>query len=141
MNEAVISLFESCHGDTSTIKDLTKTIGRVLQQEGQCFIVVDAVDECLRQNKERKHFFDALNDIKSMATKLRIFFSSRSEPDIDSASQKLGAVKISMDHAEINKDIRLHVRSQLAQDESLMKWNARIKQQIEDKLTERANGM
>jgi hypothetical protein len=105
------------------------------------FVVIDAMDECFRQNDERDRFFVALTEIKSRANNVRVFISSRAEPDIESALNSLGAKEICMDQLEVDKDIRLHARSRLAEDKSLKKWNTRIKQEIEDKLVMKANGM
>jgi|ERR1700733_14989994 hypothetical protein len=99
------------------------------------------MDECFRQNDERDRFFVALTEIKSRANNVRVFISSRAELDIESALNSLGAKEICMDQLDVDKDIRLHVRSRLAEDKSLKKWNTRIKQEIEDKLVMKANGM
>jgi hypothetical protein len=74
------------------------------------------MDECFRQNDERDHFFVALTEIKSRAHNVRIFISSRAEPDIESALKDLGATEICMEQLDVDKDIRLHVQSRLAED-------------------------
>src|SRR5436305_14032580 len=122
-------------------KDITIAIECMLRDCPRSFIVIDAMDECFRQNDARDHFFVALTEIKSRANNVRIFISSRAEPDIESALKDLGAIEICMEKVDVDNDIRLHVRSRLAEDKSLKKWNARIKQQIEDKLAMKANGM
>ncbi|EMR61265.1 putative ankyrin repeat protein [Eutypa lata UCREL1] len=70
-----------------------------------------------------------------------VLINSRKEKDITDAMRNLGAMALRISGLGIADDINLHIRESLAKDTRLRKFPQEIKENIENVLTQRANGM
>ena len=141
------SLYQSAQAGARqlTIDELLVTLHRMLQHFDDSFIVMDALDEC-SDREERDKLFDALAEVESWdQIRLHVLVTSRPETDIKSAMEDGNAFRqaISIDSQLVQDDIRSYVRNRLQQDTRLKRWryNAQVQEEIENVLTEKANGM
>jgi hypothetical protein len=140
----VVKLHAECNDASPTLERLIETLVSLLSQESTVYIIVDALDECKEKEdeEERRAVLDALRDIKSSATgPVNIFVASRPEIDITREMSDLCDIDLNVQAALVDEDIRYHVRSCLSKDTRLKRWPPNVKQEIEDKLTNDANGM
>lgn len=137
-------LYEDCKGAAPSLPQLTGILTQLFSQDSPTFIVVDALDECKQEDgeEERSVVLEALREIKTSATgPLNIFIASRPEADITREMEDLCDISFDVQAALVDEDIRCHVRSCLETDVRLKKWPESVKKEIEDKLTNDANGM
>lgn len=141
LHKSVIALYERCQGGSCDLGDLRQTIGCILRDLPKSFVVIDALDECLCDDEERDQTISCIEYFRSTSKNTRIFVSSRAEVDIASALEDIGALAVSMPDSEVDKDIRAYVRSRLFKYKNLKKWNQRVKDETEDKVTLKSKGM
>jgi hypothetical protein len=123
------------------LEQLVQTLVSILKDD---FIVIDAVDECKEEADERERtlFFDALRELNaSVPEKLKVFITSRLEPDIRIALSDLDAITLNTEQEKVDQDIRAHIRGCLIKDKRLSKWSQKVREEIEANLMEKANGM
>ena len=115
----------------------------MLELSGQTFIIADALDECPSNSTERAELCALLTEFSRWALpNLHILVTSRKEPDINEALSTLVTFPpICIQSKQVAADIRLHVRTELANDPKLKKWSLQIKEEIENTLVEGADGM
>lgn len=106
---------------------------------------MDALDECSNR-EERDKLFEALAEIEGWdQIRLHLLVTSRPETDIKSAMEDGTTFRqaIPIDSQLVQDDIRSYVRNRLQQDTRLKRWrnNAQVQEEIENVLTEKANGM
>ena len=106
------------------------------------YIVVDALDECPDNGKERKYLCQILAELhKWQAQNLHILVTSRKEPDIATAlSAIMTSDPISITE-EVESDIQQYVSTQLATDADLMGNPPEVNNEINRVLLEKAKGM
>ena len=142
--EALELLYSSCGDGTRqpTLETLLTTFRQMAQNFGAVFVILDALDEC----NERP---ELLLDIKKIVgwglPQLHVLVTSRREKDIEEAMQDLSCdlPKICIQSEVVNHDIRKYVRERLQNDLTLKRWrkNTKIKEEIENELMNKANGM
>lgn len=140
----IVKLHAECKGATPSTEQLIDTLTCLLSQDSATFIIIDALDECKEEEdeEERSAVLSALREIKSSASgPFNIFVASRPEIDITREMSDICNIDLDVQSALVDEDIRCHVRSCLAKDAKLKRWPPDIKKEIEDKLTNDANGM
>lgn len=114
------------------------TLQHILRSFRQTFIVLDALDEC----NEREELLGLIRNLTSWKVeKLHVLATSRRERDIEESLLPLINDQICIQSALVNADIRTHVREQLRSDPKLQKWHPDIQMEIEQTLTDGAQGM
>ena len=130
----------------------------VIQQFGRIFFVLDALDECpLDQRKDLCKFILSIVDTSSSPTInststptstkqgiVKLFVTSRKEPDIERAFQQKSIPTIEIEAAKVDSDIKVYVKAQIElrlQDGSLELKNMELKNRILSVLTTKAGGM
>jgi len=141
MHKSMRPLYEGCSGGSCDLDEVRVAIGGVLRELPQSFIVIDALDECLREGKEREQTISCIEYFRGTSTRTRLFMSSRVEIDIKAALDDVGVLAVGMPDAEVDKDIRVYVRSRLSEDRGLKMWNQRIQDDIEQTVTSKSKGM
>jgi hypothetical protein len=121
--------------------DLKATIKSVLELARHFFIIVDALDEC--PYEERLQFFTILKEFLSWRLcNLHILVTSRQESGIMEALAPLVTLlPICIQTYQVDADISLYVKAQLANDLRLKQWSPQVKEEIETALVKGANGM
>lgn len=130
-------------------------------QFNSMFLVLDALDECtLDQRAELCSFFSDIiesridgasrtsnsssSDLSTSRGIVKLFVTSRKEPDIERVFQQKSFPKIEIEAAKVNRDIAVYTEAQIEsrlKDGRLSLKNMRLKNMILDALTTKAGGM
>jgi hypothetical protein len=122
----------------SDIPSLKRILTSILIAKGEVYIVVDALDECI----EREELLLVLSEMADMKPQnLHILVTSRQERDILEGLETVVTGAISLEGSKIDKDIAVHVHSQVVQHPKLKKWPDSVKSDIEETLVAKAQGM
>lgn len=110
---------------------------------GQIYIIVDALDECPNYGKERISLLHILEALKSpQVPQLHLLATSRKETDIEAALLRFVTTPpLSIQNAEVDDDIRIHVKAQLENDPTMSKWPISVQEEVEQELIAKAGGM
>lgn len=125
------------------LKDLKDTLGCLLKEFNDVFIVVDALDECPEKNEEREELLSTVEELHSWSRReLHLLVTSRRLPDIEAVLDPiLTTPAISIQNEQIDVDIQLHIKCELAAISKKRKWSDDLKTEVEDALVKGANGM
>jgi len=126
----------------ATMLELKKMLLLMVRDLEDVFIIIDALDECPKDN-ERRELLKLIRDIKSWSLpNLHLLGTSRQELDIkDELTPLLTSLAIPIQGFEVESDIKLYIASELATDSKLRKWSSDVKVEIENTLAAGANGM
>ena len=134
-------LYSSCESGSKQPESqfLIATLHTMMDEVGDLKIVLDALDECSTRN-------ELLSWLASATPKaLHILLTSRKEEDIESSLTKWipTTAVVPIQQKAVDQDIRAVVHSRLAEDGELQRWQSMpdVCEEIEKKLTEKANGM
>ena len=119
---------------------LLSNLQGMCQRFDNVYIILDALDECPRGEKQSE-LMDVLVEIrKSLNRGFHLLVTSRDEPDIREALGTAPHEEIRMKNAGVDKDIAAYVSSKLDNDRTLRKWSA-YHEKIREALTEGACGV
>ena len=126
-----------------TVNDLKMALSDAIRCFGNVFIVADALDECPESNDEREDLLKVVNDLHSWCLEhLHFLSTSRRKADIEQSLESIVTLpSISIRGAQINGDIKLHVRSELKVISRSKNWPSDLIAEVEDVLVHKANGM
>jgi hypothetical protein len=145
---ALDALYSSC-GDgrrQPSLEELLEALQQAILELPQCFIILDALDECTGTGTKQE---ELLHVLQSMAgwkfEQLHILVTSRREKEIQDALESFIEDRniIYLESKVVDKDISAYVRQRLCDDKKLRKWyrDAKMGQEIEATLMEGAHGM
>jgi hypothetical protein len=140
--EEVQKLYDS-YGKTQPPSDVLKSAFRsIIKVSGKTFLIIDALDECPANDGIREQLCNILVEIcKWSIPDLHILATSRKEADIEETLAKIGTLTVvPIQNLEVDADIRLYVKSQIANDDQLRRRAERIPD-IETTLVEKSHGM
>ncbi|TFY57634.1 hypothetical protein EVG20_g8467 [Dentipellis fragilis] len=119
---------------------LHDALGDILKQLGSPYIILDALDECLQE--DRHDFLFSFLDEMVLGKEYPVHFlaTSRNEVDIkDSLNLKVShAMDLDM---LVHHDIEEYLSAVLQTDNSFQKYDAGLKKEIRDTLLDKADGM
>jgi hypothetical protein len=122
----------------SDIPALKRLLRSILIAQGDVYIVADALDECI----EREELLLVLSEMADMKSRtLHILATSWQERDILEGLENLVTETISVEGSKIDKDIAVHVHSQVVRHPKLKRWPDSVKSNIEETLVAKAQGM
>ena len=117
----------------------------ITQQLGHVFFVVDALDECtLEERKNLCEFFLSIINTGTSQGTVKLFVTSRQEPDIEQAFRQKAIPIIKIEAAKVDKDIEIYVKAQVKlrlDNGSLHIRNIVLADKIVSALTTKAGGM
>ena len=117
--------------------DMFSALVSVLQGRPKVYIILDALDECMEQDRLLK----CICTMESTCKNVSIFVSSRREYNIIEALVDHVTYDIDMKTAAVDADIELFVQNILSTDRALGKWSSDIRAEIKDELCRRSGGM
>ena len=120
-----------------SFEDIVSALVSVLQGRRKVYILLDALDECLEQDRLLK----CICTIESTCKNVSVFVSSRREYNITEALVDRVTYDIDMKTAAVDADIELFVQNFLSTDKALGKWPSGIRAEIKDELCRRSGGM
>ena len=128
-------------------QDLQDIFLATVQQFNCVFLVLDALDECIKEQRTDLFGFFARTVGTSIGTDhglVKLFVASRKELDIERAFMQMSFPKIEVEAKKVGSDIELYVQAQIEhrlQDGSLTLNNIMLKDKIWTALTTNAGGM
>ncbi|KAI1870317.1 uncharacterized protein JN550_005245 [Neoarthrinium moseri] len=141
--EELGSLYSFCNGGSQQPREnqLQATLVKMIQQSGEVWIILDALDECT----SREELLRWLRGIRTEQVNFHILATSRPERDITSAIEQFSSdeEQIAIQNDLITADIRSYVHKHIREHEDFQLWKTRpdIQEEIESNLVERADGM
>ena len=117
---------------------LLRALRPMLEPLGQCYIVLDALDEA----QHRDEVLGLVREILSWKLpNVHLLITSRRELDIDTVLSALVGCEICMRNVSIDADISAFVHDNLEHDRRLKQWPPSVKTEIESTLRDGAAGM
>src|SRR6202035_2231922 len=133
----VHELYKQCKGSQPSMESLFEILLSLLTSSHQTYLIMDALDE----SSEREDLLDVITRIIQMPlAHVNLLVTSRKERDITDALYNI-VDAIGLEGHQIDADICLHVQNCLKRDKRLCKWPPSIKDEIQNVLTQQANGM
>ena len=143
-SEALESLFSSSINGSRqpTSASLLTALRKMIQEIGEVFIILDALDEC----NERWRLLGIIEEMAGWGSgKSHVLVTSRREKDIEEVFEPMlnDEQMICCQSALINSDIRVYVRERLRTDPGLKRWrnHPKMQEEIETTLLSKADGM
>jgi hypothetical protein len=139
--DALRKLRESYRKDEPPLEALILVFRSVVQVSAQFYLILDAIDECPASSGMRDQLYEILVDVgKWSIPKLQIIATSRPAVDIEKILSKLTKLSVvPIQNSAVDEDIRLYVKSRMANDNKLRSWTQKI-EDIETSLVSRSNG-
>lgn len=135
--QAIRQLYASYGSVTPPRYALMDCLGKIAQEFQDVYIVLDALDECPRD--QRHTMLQVLVELNSWSKSgIHILATSRDEVDIRETMGDLADDKISMRNDEVEKDMALFISQRLASWKRLKKWE-RHHERIRNTLIQRAD--
>ncbi|KAL8881935.1 MAG: hypothetical protein Q9198_000968 [Flavoplaca austrocitrina] len=137
-------LYSFCSKGSSQpdLKALCVVLGEIIQDVGDSFIIIDALDEC----GERQRLFEVINDIRQHEhRKPHVLVTSRSLPDIEEWLEPLvlSVDRVRVGGVSVDSDILAYINERLQNDQGLKRWKKlpEVQEEIRTTLKEKAGGM
>jgi hypothetical protein len=139
--DALRQLRESYRKDEPPLEALMLVFRSVVQASVQFYLILDAIDECPASSGMRDQLCEILVEVgKWPIPKLQIIATSRPAVDIEKILSKLTKLSVvPIQSSAVDEDIRLYVKSRMANDNKLRFWTQKI-EDIETSLVSRSNG-
>ncbi|KAH0556306.1 hypothetical protein GP486_005768 [Trichoglossum hirsutum] len=142
------SLFSSCNDGRRqpTRELLCKSLLDMIEQTGEVWIVLDALDECTtRRGLPTEGLLSWIRGLLDTEKRnVRLLVTSRLEHDIESEVGELAHNNIVPIHSDlITDDIRAYIGKRVREGKGFMRWQTRpsIQREIESGVMEKTNGM
>ncbi len=124
------------------IDNLKMTLRSILEESGETFLIIDALDECIDEDGSRKQILTLLEELSMWALpNVHILVTSRKEPDIEHSLTSLKTLRSVCPQTQQQNDIEIYVNSILTTDSNLKKCSAEVKEEIKETLVNNADGM
>jgi len=116
----------------------------MMQQAGETWFVLDALDECPDKDQQRRHLLEWIQEIAESGD-IHLLVTSRPEPDIKSAIEEWASPDniIALQSNLVQGDISSYIKWEVKNGKRLERWcdQKNVQQEIQDTLTQKANGM
>ena len=133
------ALYDKCKETQESSEDeLLEVLIEELKDIETTYLFIDALDEC--PEAERALFFNSFFT-SSLPAVLSVLITSRKEPDIESALKDKVSHNITIQNADIDADVRIHVNNAISKDPAFSKWKPTIRQEMLDAIVSGSNGM
>jgi len=129
---------QSHHSPLSSISTLLKILKGCLDYPGQKYLMIEALDEC----DEQEDLLEVLKDLANVKNgNLHIFVTARPTTDIMDELRPIATQCVSLGDSKTDQDIARYVHYQVFSHPKLKGWPQEVKEEIERKLGEKAQGM
>jgi hypothetical protein len=142
--------FFSSHKDgfeQPTCEALCNVLLQMIEQVKEVWIVLDALDECrTRKGPPTEGLLSWIRDLRSSEQRnVHLLVTSRPEQDIESGIMAFASNDdiVPIQSSLIIDDIRAYVHTRVREDNGLKRWRSqpKVQNEIESRLTEKADGM
>ncbi|EON65785.1 hypothetical protein W97_05024 [Coniosporium apollinis CBS 100218] len=145
ISQSVKALYEHFQNAEPPTDRIEETLRSVIQEAGDLYIIMDALDECIQEpgRREIEEVLRWLEELSgSMDCRARVLITSRKEREIEEVLlSTLQAPAICVESAQIEEDIRRYVTSELDRDRRFRRLNESPKEEIKITLADKADGM
>ena len=147
LDENISRDFQRNYPREPTESALQELLTRMIFKARRCFLVIDALDECLNRSKhgrppQRELILKFVETLASgWNSKPPFITKSRHETDIQVTMSLLGACEIIFKAAETNSDIRRFVETPVEGDSKLSVLDQRLKEEIKSTVSRKAGGV
>ena len=129
------------------LENLEEILQASTQDFRSIYLVIDALDECPRENGERDKLLKCLERVHKWAlTNFHVLCTSRPEPDIEAELVPLfsgpatSIIDLQKRREEVNRDIGTYIDQKIASSE-FRYWPLKTKNDVKAALTDKADGM
>jgi hypothetical protein len=138
ITEPVSRLYEqhSTRRTRPSLEEICNTLQIVLKNFSSVHIIIDALDECSDQDGTRRRLLAKLRDLRQEAD-LRLMFTSRFIPDIESEFRSVPMLEVRASDADVTR----FVRGQMDRLPKCVRRDHKLQGFVEDKIVEAADGM
>ena len=132
----IYAIYDS--GLAPTITQLLSAVEQVLEAFDAVYLCLDAIDE----SQARQELLDVLRDLITdpRFEKVQLLTTSREYGDIKRVMATFSR-PISMNHPEVEQDIRQYVKTTLANTREVRYWSPKLIEEAKAKISEGAKGM
>jgi ankyrin repeat domain-containing protein 50 len=136
-------LYENYYPGQPPLDALRIALRLILEQQGDKYIVIDALDECPSREGNRDQLCALLGEISNWDLPLlHILTTSRREPGIEEAFAQIPNIShVAIQNARVDADILQYVEAQLVTIPRLARLKPQLKEQIKESLVDGARGM
>ncbi|PHH83481.1 hypothetical protein CDD82_440 [Ophiocordyceps australis] len=131
-------------GERPDRETLSKALVSTMCGFSAVFVVIDALDECPTQGREREKLLGSLDEILNQRSdNLHLFYTSRPEEDIKrwlNETPSLDTIDLTADATGLDNDIERYIDSTLT-GKNFSSWSEDIKTLAKKRLIEKADGM
>ncbi|CUS12931.1 unnamed protein product, partial [Tuber aestivum] len=140
---AVVDLYNSTKaiGKSADTRALKNLLSQIMYGFKKTFIILDALDEFPKGTRDNLLSWISELTVDHKAGSLSMLVTSRPEADIAASLEPLTAFSISLQSKTIDPDIRTYVQKSLAGKGGFKRFTEEIKDEIEDTLVTRSQGM
>ncbi|TFY70482.1 hypothetical protein EVG20_g2514 [Dentipellis fragilis] len=121
--------------------DLQIALGDVLKHFGSIYIVLDALDECHRDDRDICLLPFVENMMLDNQDSVHFLATSRNEADIRECLETKSTYVVNLGDTLIHKDIEAYLSAVLQKQRPFVKYHNSIKEEIKYVLVKKANGM
>ncbi len=136
-------LEEIANNPLSGTAELQNLLQKVISSSRMSYVIIDGLDEC--EKHERNLVFDILRSVNlSERPKVKLFLASRESVAEEINNRFPSLLHASMNVAEAQSDIAIYIRENLEErvkNRELVVGNKKLLQEIQDALTDGAQGM
>ena len=138
--DVLLKLHAACQGGSqqASTPDLMKALKSIIGSFHHVYFVVDALDECSDQD-ELLAIFTEIADWKLHNS--HVLATSRHERYIEERLTQIVSSHTNLGSDLVDEDIRCYLRTTLVKDVRFRIWTIAERQETEDTMMERANGM
>ncbi|GIZ38637.1 hypothetical protein CKM354_000204900 [Cercospora kikuchii] len=133
--------YERPDRSTPSTRELEVILLSTLGSYRTVYLMIDGLDECPENNDNQRWVLDFLARLLHRASNIHILVASRDESSIRTSMQASNATQLHVDTHAVDADIRKYVSAEILRDPKLSRLHSDTKAQIEDTLTQRADGM
>ena len=149
IHEQLDWLFSACANGRQqpTMDSLWATLLQMIQQVGEVWIILDALDECRERDWERTEGMSSwMKDLLQLDKRnVHLLMTSRPEQHIESEIMQWAGSNdvVPIEGDGVAEDIRAYVHTRIRQDKHLKRWRSRpdVQDEIEVRLMKEAAGM
>ena len=133
--------YEKPNASVPTTEELEKILYSSIEAYDKVFLLLDALDECPEADDVLENMLRRLEGLARHAPKLKILATSRELSDVRESMETLGAEQIAIATRAVDADIKKYVSSQLSHERRLARLDSSSKTDIEETITQKADGM
>jgi hypothetical protein len=122
----------------SAVREWTDILLKLLGKQDACYIIIDALDECVAVDELIEEIGSLLESAKSS---VRWLFVSQPAVELSRVFKEHSVTEVKIRGSAIDKDIRLYVRRRLRTDTRLKSFPPSMKVKITEVMDKKSSGM